>query len=294
MNTEFEPPRKVGIFLQSGLILVLGILGGYFFYQATQDPVGVNFLFNMLIALVLFAPLPLLGYRLYALVNAGYILRRDGLLIRWGLRREDIPLDSIEWIRPANEVGYRLPLPWLRWPGAVLGKRVVNELGDVEYLGSDTAHMILVATPGKVFAISPENNKGFMTNYRRVNELGSLTRLDAQSVYPRVFIGRVMEDHIARWLVIVGFFIGMLLLAVNVIAIPGLDTIPWVEPGSTAPAERLLLLPVLNGLIWLSNLALGTILYRRGGDHRIAAYLLWGTSGLTGILLILGSLMFIF
>lgn len=294
MDNEFQPPRRAGIFFQGGLILVLGIIGGYFFYQATQDPVGVNFLLNMLIALVLFAPLPLLGYRLYALVNAGYILRRDGLMIRWGLRREDIPLEIIEWIRPANEVGYRLPLPWLRWPGAVLGRRGVSELGDVEYLGADTAHLILVATPGKVFAISPENAKSFMANFRRINELGSLTRLDAQSVYPQVFIGQVLEDKLARWLVIVGFIIGLLLLAVTVIAIPGLDTIAWVEPGSTAPAERLLLLPVLNGLIWLSNLAIGTLLYRRGGDKRIAAYLLWGTSGLTGVLLMLGSLMLIF
>ena len=294
IDTEFDPPRKVGIPLQAGLILVLSAAGVYFFFQATQDPVGVNFLFNMLIALVLFAPVPLLGYRLSALLNAVYILRRDGLMIRWGLRREDIPLDSIEWIRPADQVGYRLPLPWLRWPGAVLGRRVSNELGEVEYLGSDTAHLMLVAVPGKVYAISPENGKAFMTTFRQVNELGSLSPLEAQSVYPRVFIGRVLEDQVARWLVIIGFGLGLLLLAVTVIAIPGLEVIAWVEPGTTAPAERLLLLPVLNGLIWLSNLAVGILLYRRGGDKKIAAYLLWGTSGVNGILLLLGSLMLIF
>jgi hypothetical protein len=294
MDSEFQPPRKLGIFFQGGLILVLGAVGVYFFYRATQDPVGVNFLLDMLIALVLFAPLPLLGYRLYALVNAVFILRRDGLLIRWGLRREDIPLATIEWIRPANEIGYRLPLPWLRWPGAMLGRRMVSELGVVEYLGADLAHMILVATPGRVFAISPENVKSFMATFRQVNELGSLTRLDPQSVYPQVFIGRVWEDELARWLIIGSFVTGVLLLAVGAIAVPGLETIPWVEPGSTAPAERLLLLPVLNGLIWMINLIFGTLLFRRGDDQRTAAYLLWGTSGLTGVLLLLGSLMIIF
>lgn len=294
MDNEFLPPRKVGILFQGGLILVLLVAGIYFFYRATQDPVGVNFLLDMLIALVLFAPLPLLVYRIYALANAVYILRRDGLMIRWGLRREDIPLDLIEWMRPANEIGYRLPLPWLRWPGAVLGRRMVSELGLVEYLGADLPHMILVATPGKVFAISPENAKSFMATFRRVNELGSLTRLEAQSVYPQVFIGRVWEDSLGRWMIIGGFMIGLLLLAVTVIAVPGLDTIPWVEPGTTAPGERLLLLPVLNGLIWLFNMAVGTLLYRRGGDLRIAAYLLWGTSALTGVLLLVGSLLIVF
>ena len=294
MDHEFQPPNKLGIFFQGGLILVLGAAGVFFFYRATQDPVGVNFLLDMLIALVLFAPLPLLGYRLYALVNAVYILRRDGLLIRWGLRREDIPLASIEWMRPANQIGYRLPLPWLRWPGAVLGRRTVSELGVVEYLGADLAHMILVATPGRVFAISPENTKSFMATFRQVNELGSLTHLDPQSVYPRVFIGRVWEDELARWLILGSFVTGVLLLAVGGIAVPGLETIPWVEPGSTAPAERLLLLPVLNGLIWIINLIFGTLLFRRGDDRRTAAYLLWGTSGLTGVLLLVGSLMIVF
>ena len=83
--------------------------GGFFFSRASQDPSGVNFLLYMLIALILLVPLPLLGYRLYALNNAVYILRREGLMIRWGLRREDIPLNSIEWMRPANEIGFRLP-----------------------------------------------------------------------------------------------------------------------------------------------------------------------------------------
>lgn len=294
MENEFYPPRTTGILIQGGLILALTGAGAYFFYNATQTPTGVNFLLDMLIALVLFAPLPVLGYRLYALMNAVYILRRAGLMIRWGLRREDIPLDSIEWMRPADEVGFRLPLPWLRWPGAIIGRRTVSELGPVEYLSANRKQMILVATPGRVYAVSPDDAKGFMTAFQRVNELGSLEPLDAQSVYPSLFIGRVWEDQVARWLILGSFIVGVITLAGVAIAIAGRDTIPWVEPGATAPAERLLLLPVLNGLIWLFNLVFGTFLYRRAGDEHIAAYLLWGTSALTGILLLIGSMLLIF
>ncbi|MFU8826341.1 MAG: PH domain-containing protein [Brevefilum sp.] len=294
MENEFSPPRTTGTLLQVGLILVLAGVGAYFFYRATQDPSGVNFLLDMLIALVLFAPLPLLGYRLYALENASYILRREGLMIRWGLRREDIPLSAIEWMRPAREVGFRLPLPWLRWPGAVLGRRMVAELGTVEYLSAEVKHIVLVATPERVYAISPENVKGFMATFQRVNELGSLTPLEAQSVYPRVFIGRVWEDPLGRWLIIGSFTVGLVLLAGAAIAVPNLEVIQWVERGSTAPAERLLLLPVLNGLIWLINLGAGALLYRRGDDRKIAAYLLWGTSAVTGLLLSIGSLLLVF
>jgi len=294
MENEFYPPRTTGILFQVGLTLLLGGAGAFFFYSATQDPSGVNFLLDMLIALVLFAPLPLLVYRWLALVNAVYILRREGLMIRWGLRREDIPLGSIEWVRPASEIGFRLPLPWLRWPGAVIGRRMVPELGQVEYLSADMNHMLLVATPGRVFAVSPENTKAFMATFQRVNKLGSLTPIEAQSVYPSVFIGRVWEDPLGRWLIMGSFLMGVILLAGVAIAVSGLDVIQWVESGTTAPAERLLLLPVLNGLIWLLNLGAGTLLYRRGEDQQIAAYMLWGTSALTGILLLLGSVLLIF
>ncbi|MDY6845924.1 MAG: PH domain-containing protein [Chloroflexota bacterium] len=294
MEKVFYPPRRTGLLIQGALILALAAAGGYFFYMATQDASGLDFLYQMLIALVLFAPLPLLVYRLYALMNGQYGLRRDGLMIRWGLRREDIPLNTVEWIRPASDLGFRLPLPWLRLPGSILGARKVPELGQVEYIASDTAHMILVATPEKVFAISPEQPNQFLAFFRQLNELGSLSPIEAQSVYPTVLIGRVWEDRLARILIISGFAIGLVLLIVNAIAIPGLDTITWTGGEGDAPAERLLLLSILDGMIWLFNLFAGIFLYRRGDDLVIGAYVLWGTAGLAGVLLLLGSLTFIF
>ncbi len=294
MDNAFYPARRTGILIQGALVLGFLAAGGYFFLTAVQDQAGLDFLLHMVIALVLLAPLPVLVYRFYALVTASYTLRRDGLRIRWGLRREDIPLNDIEWIRPAAELGFSLPLPWLRWPGAVIGSRKVPELGAVEFMSSDLSHMLLVATPARVFAISPQDTGAFMALFRQINELGSLAPLSAQSVYPTLLIGRVWEDRIARLLVLISFGIGVVLLAVNAIAAPGLDVIPWIGAGAMAPAERLLLLPILDGLIWLGNLVVGAFLYPRGGDMRLAAYLLWGTSAVTGLLLLVGSLIFIF
>lgn len=294
MDKTFYPPRRTGIIFQGSIILILTVAGGYFFFIATQDPSGLGFLLYMIIALVILAPLPLWIYRFYALVNAMYILRRDGLLIRWGLRREDIPLRSIEWIRPAKELGFRLPMPWLRWLGAILGSRHVSELGSVEFLGSDLAHLILVATPEKIYAISPDEVNQFLFFFQQINEMGSLMPLQAQSVYPTVLLGRVWEDRLARILIITGFGIGVSLLITVAIAVPSLGTLVWTGRGEVAPAERLLLLSVLDGMIWLANLLLGIFLYRRGEDLRIAAYSLWGTAALTGLLLLVGSLLLIF
>lgn len=270
------------------------IAGGYFFYVAAQDQTGIDFLLHMVIALVLLAPLPVILYRLYALLSSVYILRRDGLRIRWGLRREDIPLNDIEWIRPATELGFRLPLPWLRWPGALIGGRKVPELGLVEFMSADLAHMLLVATHDRVFAISPDDVGAFMMLYQQINEYGSLAPLEAQSVYPTLLIGRIWEDRIARLLVIIGFGVGLMLLVVDAIAVTGLSVIPWIGAEATAPAERLLLLPILDGLIWLADLVMGIFIYPRGGDMPMAAYVLWGTSAITGSLLLIASLVFIF
>lgn len=294
METEFHPPRRTGLIFQGGLILALVGVGGYFFYRATQEPSGLDFMLFMLIALVIMTPLPLLAYRFYALLTAYYILQRSGLTIHWGLRHEDIPLNDIEWIRPADELGFRLLMPWMRLPGAILGSRKIPELGEVEFLAADTAHMILVATPDKVFAISPVNLNGFTAVFQQVNELGSLAPLDAQSVYPKFLIGRVWEDKLARILILVGLGIALVLLAVVAIAIPRLDTIVWTRPGSTAPAERLLLLPVLDSMLWLLDLFFGLFLYRLGEDLRTAAYLLWGSGVVAGAILLVGALILIF
>lgn len=294
MEQVFYPPRRIGLLIQGVLVLILIGAGGYFFYVATLDTSGLDFLLHMLVSLVFFAPLPLFLYRLYALINAAYGLGRDGLLIRWGLRREDIPLNSIEWIRPASELGFRLPLPWLRIPGGILGFRNVSELGRVEYVASDIKHMLLVATPEKVYAISPQETNQFMSFFRRVNEMGSLASIEPQSVYPKVLIGHVWEDRLARLLIISGFGIGLILLAVTAIAVPGLETIPWTGGEGAAPAERLLLLAILDGMVWIFNLFAGIFLYRRGGDLVVGSYILWGTAGLVGVLLLIGSLSFIF
>lgn len=294
MENEFHPPKRTGALFQGALILIFAGVGGYFFYLATQDQTGLDFLLHMMIALVVFSPLPLLVYRLYALITSTYVLRRDGLLIKWGLRREDIPLDTIEWIRPVADLGFRLPMPWLRWPGAILGSRRVPELGTVEFISSDTAHMIMVATPVKIYVISLSEPQAFLNFFQQINEMGSLMPLAPQSIYPTVLLGHVWEDRWARILILLSFGIGLILLVVVGIAVPGLDSIPWLDSGEPAPAERLLLLSVLDGMVWLFNLLLGIFLYRRGDDLKIAGYVLWGTSALTGLLLLLASLLLIF
>lgn len=292
MEKIFPPPRRTGLVFQLGVGLLLMAGSGLLFWRAALAPAGTGFLIYLFFAVSLFAPLPLLAYRAYALLGAGYSLERDGLQIRWGLRAEDIPLPEIEWIRPASDLVISLPRPLLSWPGGLLGTRQVEGLGPVEFIASDLRTLLLVATPQRVYAISPANPRAFMKTFQVANEMGSLVPIRAQTIYPTVLLGRVWDDRAGRILLITGLGLGLILLIWVSLAIPSLPPVslgflPDGQPGDPGPAQRLLLLPILNGLTFLVDTAGGLYCYRKP-NLRSLAYTLWGSAVLTPALLLLG------
>ena len=161
----FEPVRKKGLILHGIAVVILMLIAAGSILSAVNWVQGNVFVLLMLVALISLVLLPWILYRGVALLNARYILGRDGLKIRWGLRSEDIPVTSVEWVRPARESGFVVPLPVLQWPGAVLGSRYVQGLGNVEFIASDADSLILITTPDKVYAISPLDGRYFESSF---------------------------------------------------------------------------------------------------------------------------------
>lgn len=284
----FYPPRRRGLIfhLLVGVILLGGSLGCLIL--AFNQPQEGRFALLLLGSVGLFAPLPWVFYRGYALMNAYYRLERDGLRLRWGLRAEDIPLPEIEWVRPARELGFSLPLPPLIARGAVLGSRKVAELGTVEFMASEVDALLLVAARDRVFAISPQDGRAFNRAFQRMIELGSLTPLPPYSAQPAAFARRVWDDRPARWFLIAGLILTVLLLIVVALAIPSTPSVSLGfnaqgQPLPPVPGEQLLLLPVLGILIYLVNLLAGIYFYRRESDRPVA-FLLWIASAFTPLI----------
>ncbi|NPV57327.1 MAG: hypothetical protein HPY76_11745 [Anaerolineae bacterium] len=286
--STFPPPKRRGLIFHGGAVLFLTGAGGILFVTALAQEAGNYFTLFLVLSILCFAPLPLLIYRGYALLQARYELERDGLRIRWGLRSDDIPLPEIEWVRPAAELGFHLPLPRARMPGAILGNRVVEGLGPVEFVASESDRLLLIATSRRVYAISPDNAKGFVGSFQRIFELGSVAPLEARSSRPAAYLRQVWEDRIARATILTG----AALLAVLFVVVGGL--IPTREaitlgfdaegmPMASGAAQRLLLLPVLASFTYIVDLLGGLYLYRRQ-EQRIIAYLLWGSSAITPLL----------
>ena len=152
---EFPPPRQRGLLLHGFLIVILLAVLVIALWQVFQVSVGPSFTIYVVLALGSFIGLPFLGYRAYALWKARYTLDRDNLRIEWGLRGEDVPISDVEWVRSPQDLSTPLRLPMVRMPGAILGTRRHPDLGDVEFLASDSRKLLLVATSRQVFAISP-------------------------------------------------------------------------------------------------------------------------------------------
>jgi hypothetical protein len=294
----FLPARKKGLLVMGCTALLLLIASGMAFYLSYAATTGLEVILWIIVGALLAMLILLLIYRGYALITASYDVRRESLKIKWGLRSEEIPTGDIEWVRPARDLAFSLPLPRIWWAGAILGVKEVEGLGPVEYLAADASGLLLVAAPDMVFAISPEDEAGFLRAFRHASELGSLSPTLPQSVQPSLLLGRIWQDRTSRWLILAGLGVVIILLVFVTAFIPTLESINFgFTPSGTATLEptspeRLLLLPVLNALAWMADLLAG-LYYFRHEEKKPMAYLLWGSSVLLGLILTIGVFMIV-
>ncbi len=296
-DDHYPPSKRLGLLIHGVLILVLLGLSGWGIWNLTFAEVGPNFVIFLLDALLALVPVPLFVYRAYALLRADYILDRDSLELRWGLRDEDIPLTDIEWLRPASDLTTPLRLPWLPIPGAVLGTRRHPDLGVVEFLAADRNNLLLVATSKRVYAISPTNAAKFAQTFARTIEMGSLTPAEPVSIYPSFIFSRAWENPLARFLWLIGLFLNIGLAIWVLLTIPSLGQVSlgFAPIGGTlppSPAEQLILLPIVSSFMFVVGLFMGLYFYR-WETHRILALILWASSALTGLSFLLAVLFII-
>jgi len=291
---HFPPSRRRGLLTHGIIIAILAAISTWGFLNLAGAPVGPTFVAYLLLALLTFAPIPFFGYRAYALLRADYYIDRDSLAILWGLRVEDIPLTDIEWVRPASDLSLALSLPRFRLPGAVLGTRRHSDLGLVEFIASDAGNLILVATSKRVFAISPRDAASLVRTFARATELGSLTPAKAKSVYPSFIVTQAWEIPAARFLWMSGLFLNLGLVVWVGILIPSLTEIPIGFNSLGAPSEptssiRLILLPILSALLFVTGVFAGLYFYR-WEKQRPLAFIVWVSSTLSALLFLLAVL----
>ncbi|MBN1536016.1 MAG: hypothetical protein JW908_04740 [Anaerolineales bacterium] len=265
---HYAPSRRQGLIFHAGLALIVLAIGAWGLRLAFQSDFGLLFLLYLIPPIVATVFLPIIAYRAYALWRAYYTLERNGIHLHWGARVEDIPMQSILWVRTNNDpqlasIG-RLPLPILRWPGAVRGVSHLSNGFPVEYMAAESKNMVLIATSKRVIAISPANIDNFMFAYQRLSELGSLSPWPARSIFPTFVFAKVWNAPSARYMILGAILLDILLLGWVSLVIP---TRQEIFLGFTATSEpvapfRMLLLPLLNTVFLAIDIILGIFFYR--------------------------------
>lgn len=301
--TVFRPPRRAGMIFHLALVAFFVSMSLFGLGQTAYAEIGmrledgIRLLVALLPAFLSVGVVPFLIYRIYALQTATYTLNRDGIRLRWGLRSLDIPLGSVQWVQFASQVQPQPPLPWLRWPGALLGVRSFPQgKGEppvpIEFMAANVRNLVLIATTGRVYAISPAEPDALLRSFQQYLEMGSLSPVPARSVQPTYLLGRLWEDRTARLLILSGLIFGLVLLIGAVLAISTRSQVhlgfhPDGTPGDLAPAVRLLLIPLLNGFQWIAAFTVGLVFFRRE-PNKLMAYLLWGSGALSAMLFGIG------
>jgi hypothetical protein len=296
-SLSFYPPYRIGLITQIAAVLLLIIIGALGFWLMVQSPIGLGFLLYLIPLLLALILVPLISYRTYSLWRASYHLERDGIYLRWGLREEIIPMDLVTWVSTEEDLEVNLPRPLFRWPGAILGLRTLADGTSVEYLAAQSNQLIIISAGERLFAISPSNPEEFLSAYHRFAELGSLTPLTAYSAYPANLLRRIWGSPSARYLLLGGIVISILLLVLVSLYIPNLTAVSLRlnqdgTPTEMLPSVYLLLLPVLNGVLLLANTLLGMYLFR-WDEQRTLAFLLWGSGLFTAFLFLISAIFII-
>jgi hypothetical protein len=276
MDQIFRPIRNRGIAVHLGALLLNLAAVGFLVILALSQLIRGFFILYLIASILIFIPVPIVSYRLFALLRASYTVFRDGISLQWGVRSEEIPMQDIEWVRMADDLAFELPLPKFIVQGAVLGVTQHRDLGLIEFIASTTRSMVLIATSAQIYAISPSDPDGFIDAFYRNMEMGSIEQIQPKTSRGEMLVGSLFGDKLARNLILLGSILTIGLLVAVSFIIPTRESIPLGfnpigQAAETSPSERLLLLPVLSLLMLFADLGLGSYLYRKAG-YRIAAY----------------------
>jgi len=278
----FYPPRQTGTILHILLIVLVSSAGAWGIYGLTTVQMAPQLLPYLALILVFLVALPYLIYRLYGLQRSSYTLERGGISLRWGWRSESLPMDQIKWVHRVEDLETPPKPPALHWPGAVTGVRRFQRGPEVEYLAARLKDLVIIAAGQRYYAISPVPANQFITTYRELIELGTLTPLKEESVQPTRVLSEISRSRPILAMILIGGLLTVSLLLWTLLVIPNRETIslgytPQGLPHIPLESVRLILFPVINTTAYLANLILGLFLYRNL-ENRGLAYILWGGS----------------
>ena len=293
MEYVYLPSKRKGFLFIISTSVFLVIVSIFLLVKANQAEVQSTSLLLRVAVLISSGLLIWLLYQAFVLMTMKYTLLREKLVLRWGFRREEIPANLIEWVKPASQLNDSLQVPLMHIPGLIANYQRIHGVNAIDYAATEIENLVLVATPTQVYVISPIEINAFLDQFHRMNELGSLEQVNAKSVRFSTFWARIWQDRIARLLILLSFLLVLALFAFVLTTSIGRSSIIW-EGGESVPSTRLLLLPILNFVLWLLALMTGSYFFLRQTVPVLTVYILWGFSIITSLFMGLAVLLMVY
>jgi hypothetical protein len=262
----------------AALCLALAGVSGYFLLAF---PPGVFAAAGLAVLAAVALLLPAVVYRVYLLWTARYAITPAGALhIRFGSRKEVIPIEEIEEIRSGGKISDAVRKAGRGWLESWQGWAVAEGEQAADWIATDRGpSLLLLVSKRRLWAISPSDPAGFARSITDLSARGSLEKIEAESAKSPPFILDIFQTRPALASLAGGWF---LIIALGVFLLALLPTFPLSQPFRFTPSglasslgdpARLLILPFMGGAVWLLNAILGWRAWRI--NEPLAAYALW-------------------
>lgn len=224
-----------------------------------------------------------LVYQTLSCLTLRYRVDRNSVTIRWASAEQIIPIRNIQRIVPGRDfeatiVHRRGP----HWPGHERGDGLVPGIGRTRFLATrPLADQLLLVTPARAFAISPQDPDAFLRAFESRRELGPNRLLEQEIHLAPWATWPFWSDHNAWLLLGAAMVINLGLFGYISARFPGLDVQLPLHFNRLGQVDRiaikteLFVLPIIGLIVLGANVVLGMALYRR---ERAGSYLLWGAA----------------
>ncbi len=276
---------RLGLLILAGLVL----LAVWLISIVATSPITIwTFLMGLVCLGCLLAAVQM-GYWLWGLINARYLMDRNALLIRWGQHEHQVPMQAVRAVVSGAEIENVHIRSGIRWPGHFVGYGEAEEIGPILFYATRPLNQqVIVRTETMAYGISPTDLNGFLTAFRERLEMGPTQEVTEMSRRPSFVNWSIWGD---RWaLGTLGGSVLLLTLLLGLLMwqcphLPAELALRMTPDGQfllvTTP-KRIFYLALLGGIFLLLNGTLGLLLYRR---QKTAAYFVW-----SGLLVLQSSL----
>lgn len=284
MEREFLPPKTKALVINSILAVLLIIIILFLLVYASYIGEGWLAIVFIGLGLLLLWPLFVTIYRVFTIITTNYRLTRDALEIKWGLRRELIPLREIEWVHPVSDFQTPLPIPYGKLRASFYDEIDINGLGKTLFVATRIDQMVLIKLNQAYVVLSPTDKDSFTQSFNELSQMGSLENPEAESENLKMLWQRVIEDKKAKNLLILTAVTLFVLIAMAVVIVAIDAPAVWVDM-IPVPPTRLFLLALLGLLFNLLNTLFALFLYLQERTAKAIVYLILAWSVLINLIL---------